>query len=171
MRRGSKKKLQAAAKLMLLILAVSGCFGSIDTANAQETTIDYDSYVQKIYLKEEGLISGEANDIAQTKDGKLWIATYAGLFKYDGAKFVYLQDISSVKTINCLYVDEEGRLWAGTNDSGVTIFINEEPINVVDDQNGLLSNSVKQIVCDSLGNYYIGTVEGLSVVSPAAESR
>ena len=62
---------------------------------------------------------------------------------------MYLQDISSVKTINCLYVDEEGRLWAGTNDSGVTIFINEEPINVVDDQNGLLSNSVKQIVCDS----------------------
>lgn len=165
MRRGSKKNLQAAAKLMLLILAVSGCFGSIDTVNAQETTIDYDSYVQKIYSKEEGLISGEANDIAQTKDGKLWIATYAGLFKYDGAKFVYLQDISSAKTVNCLYVDEEGRLWAGTNDSGVTIFINEEPINVVDDQNGLLSNSVKQIVCDSLGNYYIGTAEGLSVVS------
>lgn len=78
---------------------------------------------------------------------------------------MYLQDISSVKTVNCLYVDEEGRLWAGTNDSGVTIFINEEPINVVDDQNGLLSNSVKQIVCDSLGNYYIGTAEGLSVVS------
>ena len=47
----------------------------------------------------------------------------------------------------------------------LTIFINEEPINVVDDQNGLLSNSVKQIVCDSLGNYYIGTAEGLSVVS------
>ena len=41
-RSGSKKKLQAAAKLMLLILAVSGCFGSIDTANAQETTIDLD---------------------------------------------------------------------------------------------------------------------------------
>ena len=39
-------------------VAVSGCFGSIDTANAQETTIDYDSYVQKIYSKEEGLISG-----------------------------------------------------------------------------------------------------------------
>lgn len=49
--------------------------------------------------------------------------------------------------------------------AALLFFINEEPINVVDDQNGLLSNSVKQIVCDSLGNYYIGTAEGLSVVS------
>lgn len=89
-------------------------------------------------------MSGEANDIAQTKDGKLWIGTYAGLFKYDGAKFVCFQDVSSVKSVNCLYVDEEGRLWVGTNDNGVTIFINEDAVNVVDDQNGLLSNSVKK---------------------------
>ena len=53
----------------------------------------------------------------------------------------------------------------GTNDNGVTIFINEDAVNVVDDQNGLLSNSVKKIVCDSHGNYYIGTSEALSVVS------
>lgn len=59
-------------------------------------------------------------------------------------KFVCFQDISSVKSVNCLYVDEEGRLWVGTNDNGVTIFINEDAVNVVDDQNGLLSNSVKE---------------------------
>lgn len=52
-----------------------------------------------------------------------------------------------------------------SNDNGVTIFINEDAVNVVDDQNGLLSNSVKKIVCDSHGNYYIGTSEALSVVS------
>ena len=40
-------------------------------------------------------------------------------------------------------------MWVGTNDNGVTIFINEDAVNVVDDQNGLLSNSVKKIVCDS----------------------
>lgn len=62
-------------------------------------------------------------------------------------------------------MDEEGRLWVGTNDDGVTILINEHVMNVLDEENGLLSNSVKSIVCDSDGNYYIGTTEGLSQVS------
>lgn len=147
--------------------------GKVSKANSENNKSEYKSeykselysYIQKQYSKDEGLLSGEANDIAQTKDGKLWIGTYAGLFKYDGVKFVCFQDISSVKSVNCLYVDEEGRLWVGTNDNGVTIFINEDAVNVVDDQNGLLSNSVKKIVCDSHGNYYIGTSEALSVVS------
>ena len=122
--------------------------GKVSKANSENNKSEYNSYIQTQYSKDEGLLSGEANDIAQTKDGKLWIGTYAGLFKYDGVKFVCFQDISSVKSVNCLYVDEEGRLWVGTNDNGVTIFINEDAVNVVDDQNGLLSNSVKKIVCD-----------------------
>lgn len=181
--------------IILAVVAVGACCGKTDTSMAAETKsmkvsemesgqisktdsgktlksennsdgyLEYNSYIKTQYSKEEGLLSGEANDIAQTKDGKLWIGTYAGLFKYDGAKFVCFQDVSSVKSVNCLYVDEEGRLWVGTNDNGVTIFINEDAVNVVDDQNGLLSNSVKKIVCDSHGNYYIGTSEALSVVS------
>lgn len=47
--------------------------------------------------------------------------------------------------MNCLYVDEEGRLWVGTNDDGVTILINEHVMNVLDEENGLLSNSVKAL--------------------------
>ena len=91
--------------------------GKVSKANSENNKSEYNSelyseykselysYIQKQYSKDEGLLSGEANDIAQTKDGKLWIGTYAGLFKYDGVKFVCFQDISSVKSVNCLYVD------------------------------------------------------------------
>lgn len=173
-RKNFKKRFKTITEIIILAVVAAGtCCGKTDTSMAAETKLEnnskgyleYNSYIQTQYSKEEGLLSGEANDIAQTKDGKLWIGTYAGLFKYDGAKFVCFQDVSSVKSVNCLYVDEEGRLWVGTNDNGVTIFINEDAVNVVDDQNGLLSNSVKKIVCDSHGNYYIGTSEALSVVS------
>ena len=85
--------------------------GKASKANSENNNSELYSYIQKQYSKDEGLLSGEANDIAQTKDGKLWIGTYAGLFKYDGVKFVCFQDISSVKSVNCLYVDEEGRLY------------------------------------------------------------
>ena len=160
--RSGRARKQAGTLLVLLVMA--GVLLQKENVQAREAA-DYDSYVQMQYGKEEGLLSGEANDIAQTKDGKLWIGTYAGLFRYDGTRFKLFQDIDSVKNVNCLYVDEEGRLWVGTNDDGVTILINEHVMNVLDEENGLLSNSVKSIVCDSDGNYYIGTTEGLSQVS------
>ena len=154
--RSGRARKQAGTLLVLLVMA--GVLLQKENVQAREAA-DYDSYVQMQYGKEEGLLSGEANDIAQTKDGKLWIGTYAGLFSYDGTRFKLLQNIDSVKNVNCLYVDEEGRLWVGTNDDGVTILINEHVMNVLDEENGLLSNSVKSIVCDSDVNYYIGTTE------------
>lgn len=130
-RKNFKKRFKTITEIIILaVVAAGACCGKTDTSMAAETKLEnnsegyleYNSYIQTQYSKEEGLLSGEANDIAQTKDGKLWIGTYAGLFKYDGAKFVCFQDVSSVKSVNCLYVDEEGRLWVGTNDNGVTIF-------------------------------------------------
>lgn len=149
----------------LILTAVLFAVSREEAVMAKELDADYDSYIQITYSNGDGLLSGEANDIAQTKDGCLWIGTYAGLYKYDGAKFKLLADISSVKNVNCLYVDEEGRLWVGTNDDGVTILINGHVMNVIDEEYGLLWNSVKSIVCDSGGNYYIGTTQGLSLVS------
>lgn len=136
-----------------------------ECASVEEFSIDYDDYVQTVYSNNEGLLPSEANDIEQTKDGKLWIGTYAGLFKYNGSKFTLFGDVDSVKNVNCLYTDKEGRLWIGTNDDGVTIFINENVANVINEDHGLMSNSVKDILSDSVGNYYIGTSEGISIVS------
>ncbi len=126
---------------------------------------DYDSYLQRVYTSEDGLLSGEANDIEQTTDGKLWIATYAGLYKYDGNKFKLLNEFPTVKSVICLHTDDEGRLWVGTNDNGISIIINEQVVNTIDETEGLLSNSIKDIVSDSYGNYYVGTADGMSVVT------
>ncbi len=137
------------------------------TAGASTTDgkTDYDSYLQKVYTSEDGLLSGEANDIEQTTDGKLWIATYAGLYKYDGNKFKLLNELPTIKSVICLHTDDEGRLWVGTNDNGISIIINEQVVNTIDETEGLLSNSIKDIVSDSYGNYYIGTAEGMSIVT------
>ena len=148
-----------------MIFVFTGIFCGNDVIMADEMPVNYDSYVQIKYSNEDGLLSGEANDIEQTKDGKLWIGTYAGLFKYDGARFTLMNNISSINNVNCLYADEEGRLWVGTNDDGISLLINEHVMNVIEENDGLLSNSVKCIVCDSNGNYYIGTPNGISLVS------
>lgn len=162
--KNNNKRYKSMVLFFVMFLA-AGIFSKSEISMANEEYVDYDSYVKTEYSSAEGLLSGEANDIEQTKDGKLWIGTYAGLFKYDGIKFKLFSDVPSVKNVNCLYVDEEGRLWIGTNDDGITIFINEHVMNVIDEEKGLLSNSVKDIISDSNGNYYIGTTEGISMVS------
>ena len=67
-----------------LILCLSlGMSMPIDVRAEDVTTssvsTDYNDYVQSIYSSNNGLPCGEANDIAQTNDGVLWIGTYAGL--------------------------------------------------------------------------------------------
>ncbi|MCR5233655.1 MAG: HD domain-containing protein [Lachnospiraceae bacterium] len=126
--------------------------------------IDYNDYVQNVYSSNNGLPCGEANDIAQTNDGVLWIGTYAGLYRYNGREFRWVDNYESVKNVNCLYVDEEGRLWIGTNDNGLSIVIREKVVNVLDQASGLPSNSVRSIIRSSDGYYYIGTTASLQIL-------
>lgn len=130
---------------------------SVYVGDQEEQQESYATYIQTVYSSSNGLNCGEANDIVQTPDGILWIGTYAGLYRYGGSEFRWMDSLDSVYNVNCLYVDEEGRLWIGTNDNGVAIMIKEEIANVVDEERGLASNSVRCITESSNGLYYIGT--------------
>ena len=116
-----------AEKIVTSVLLCCVALGAA-SARAQESDIafiDYNDYVQTVYSSSNGLPCGEANDIAQTNDGVLWICTYAGLYRYNGRDFRWIDDYDSVRNVNCLYVDAEGRLWIGTNDNGLAIVIRE----------------------------------------------
>ncbi len=153
---------QDALSLLLVLGLVFGV-GGTEACAARD---GYDSYVQTVYDSGRGLPCGEANDIAQTTDGILWIGTYAGLYRYNGSEFRHWIDESeTVRNANCLYVDEEGRLWIGTNDSGLAIVINEQLVNVIDRDSGLPTNSVRAIVCGADGYYYIGTTSSLQILT------
>ncbi|MCR5502659.1 MAG: HD domain-containing protein [Lachnospiraceae bacterium] len=164
------KKLQGNTAATAVILALSLSLSSIlspapraETGSSEEST-DYNDYVQSIYASNNGLPCGEANDIAQTNDGVLWIGTYAGLYRYNGREFRWVNDYESVKNVNCLYVDEEGRLWIGTNDNGLSIVIREKVVNVLDQSEGLPSDSVRCIVRATDGYYYVGTTDSMQIL-------
>ena len=82
----------AAAKALALLLAAGLCLpaagGFVAEARAEDTSIrteiNYNDYVQTIYSSTNGLPCGEANDIAMTGDGIMWVGTYAGLYRYNG---------------------------------------------------------------------------------------
>jgi signal transduction histidine kinase/ligand-binding sensor domain-containing protein len=75
------------------------------------------------WTTDNGLPQGSINDILQTRDGYLWLATFGGLVRFDGARFVVFDtDVDGIPSqrIRVLREDSEGTLWAASED-GVLI--------------------------------------------------
>ena len=155
--------LQESSKTLLVVFLILA-FGFIFPSQAYASSKKFDSYIKTVYNNTNGLPGGVANDIASTSDGILWIGTYAGLYRHNGKEFRLMNEYESIKTVRCLYVDDDGRLFVGTNDNGLSILINEEITDVLTEKNGLPSDSVRCITSASDGRYYIGTSAELAVV-------
>ncbi|MCR5122508.1 MAG: HD domain-containing protein [Ruminococcus sp.] len=152
-----EKAVSAAVAAIVLFSAVP--FNDI-RSSADKAEHDY-TYIQSQFNGSNGLPCGHANAVVQTNDGILWIGTYAGLYRYNGSEFIHMDGLTDVRNVNCLYVDEENRLWIGTNDNGVVIAIDGVAANVITSKDGLPSDSIRSIVQSSDGVYYIGTTDGM----------
>src|SRR5262245_27291651 len=64
---------------------------------------------------EEGLPENTVNAIAQTPDGYLWLATFNGLARFDGMRFVVFDAANTPELkssrIHQLHLDSRGHLW------------------------------------------------------------
>ena len=148
-----------------LFFAILFPLSSPQEASAQVR--NYNAFAHTIYNKEYGLSGGRANDIATTNDGILWIGTYEGLYRHNGHEFRLMSEFDSIKAVRTLYVDDEGRLFVGTNDNGLSIVINETVMNVLEEKDGLPADAVRSITRSSDGLYYVGTAEELAVLTIA----
>ena len=71
------------------------------------------------WTTDDGLPQGSINDIVQTRDGYLWLATFGGLVRFDGSRFVVFDtDVEGIRSqrFRVLREDSEGTLWAATED-------------------------------------------------------
>lgn len=75
------------------------------------------------YNTQSGLPDDMVYDIATTPDGYLWFATASGLVRYDGKNYVtynkYTDEQFDAVSVRRLFVDRDGKLWIGTESSGV----------------------------------------------------
>lgn len=73
-------------------------------------------YAHTAWRVQDGDISGAPNAITQTGDGYLWIATMAGLVRFDGVRFVPWgpQDAKHIYPVYSLLTTRDGSLWMGT---------------------------------------------------------
>lgn len=163
-KRGKASKITAsAAAIVMALCSVSVPSFSIE-AEAAGFDLDYETVA---YSGKDGLSNSSVNAVAQTNDGYLWVGTYAGLYMYDGIKFDEADIHESIRTVKELCVDSKGRLWIGSNDSGIVCYDPADGSSkLFNTANGLDSDSIRAICEGTDGSIYVGTALALSKISP-----
>ena len=131
-------------------------------APAVDPVSQSESFTAVLYNNTNGLPTSEANDIAETSEGFIWIGSYSGLIRYDGKTFDRMYSADGIASVVRLYVDRKDRLWIGTNDSGVAMLQGGE-LRRWDEADGLGSAKIRTIAEDDAGRIYVGTTAGITM--------
>ncbi|WP_394129555.1 two-component regulator propeller domain-containing protein [Shewanella maritima] len=120
---------------------------------------------------EHGLSMNTVNDIVTDQSGYLWIATQAGLNRYDGDSIkIYLKSSPmgpSANHVQQLYLSKSGQLWLATLNDGLNRYHAQtdsfEHFNQAD--SGLPQSGINDISEDKQGNIWLGSEQGVFVFS------
>jgi ligand-binding sensor domain-containing protein len=95
-------------------------------------------------------------NIRQAKNGDILIASFLGVFRYDGKSFINLTSKISSPSFFDVLEDRKGNLWFASRDSGIYYF-NGKSFQHFTTKNGLTSNMALHIYEDRAGNIWFGT--------------
>jgi ligand-binding sensor domain-containing protein/signal transduction histidine kinase len=117
-----------------------------------------DNGVQRVYQLADNQAANRVRDIFRDSKGNLWVATYNGLFRFNGKSFVRAMykgaGLSSDK-VRRIAEDRQGRLWFGTRNG---LFIQTSPgverVSIIDELAGVF---VLSIFPDSKGKIWVST--------------
>ena len=164
----NRKKILLYIKWLLIAALTLSCL-LIPTGAVYADEIENETgYSAFLYDNASGLTTSEANAVAQTGIGFIWIGGYSGLTRYDGNNFHHFDSTSGITSVNCLFVDSKDRLWIGTNDSGFAVRQNAQ-FKFWGRKDGLHSLSVRAICEDVAGNIIVATTEGMAYIDSENE--
>lgn len=138
-----------------------------NTNNHRLYFFDISSRQLTIY-QENGSIKtfpASANQILQTRNGHLLLATERGWYNIDldKQKSVVRQ---ADQNIMVAYEDRPGKIWLGSIGDGLSIFDPKtDSTTILTTRNGLANNKVVSILEDAEGMIWAGTYNGLAVIS------
>ncbi|MCK4764342.1 MAG: helix-turn-helix domain-containing protein [Candidatus Aminicenantes bacterium] len=124
------------------------------------------------YAKEANLPAGSLS-IYKDAAGRIWAGTNRGLlYKYRDGMFLEVFRVDPLPmeeaAITGISGDKKDRLWLGAAQLGVFVFNpdSKEKPDVYSTKNGLNSDEVQALLCDSRGNTWVGTYDrGIAIFS------
>lgn len=116
------------------------------------------SFITSVFGSNAGLPQ-PIEDVVQTNDGYLWLATQAGVARFDGMRFTLYRAADypglPCNAIQALLDDGNGSLWVGT-DRGLARFSRDKFETI-----GPTTLSVMALCVDQAGVIWVGTKQGL----------
>lgn len=140
--------------VLLLLLTVRGY--------SQDINLDINKnpsqYVLRSWSTEQGLASESTNEILQSDDGYIWIATYAGLHRFDGKDFtIFNSSNSNIPSPTVLRVEKnsDGHIWIGSQ-HGVAGYKSGEFV-IPEALKQTLDMSIEQMLITQNGDLWFST--------------
>lgn len=145
---------------VLCLAALSGGTGLAAQAAAPQASTPL---VLKTWSVADGLPLNSVNALHQTRDGYLWLATYDGLVRFDGARFTVFNvsnspGLASDRIIR-LHETTDGALWLLT-EARVLVRLHRGRFTTMDAAHGV-EGEVQVFHQDVPDHYWVGTSEGL----------
>jgi PAS domain S-box-containing protein len=171
---------RSAAFVVLALAALaaaeaSGYDSATEEARALSAKAIFSDIIRRQYAfehlsQEQGLSYNTVTSFAQDKQGFLWIATFNGLNRYDGAHFKTFPQRSAdsglaamPRAIRLLYADSEGYLWIAGFDNSIGRFNpNDETFtNFALSVKGVQRDFINSFLEDAAGTLWMTTIQGL----------
>ena len=140
------------ATLAVLLVA------SAETAAAQRYTVDR-------WEVDDGLPNTALSDVIQSRDGYLWIATWAGVVRFDGVRFTPVAEDLPNDHARALFEDRDGAMWIGVSGAGLVRW-RAGVVETLTEADGLAGHDVRALAEDGEGRIWAGTENGVSVIVP-----
>jgi ligand-binding sensor domain-containing protein len=157
-----KRNLGLFAGFLMMVFSTS-----CNPQNKTELTTNNIKPESKYFLTSDSPKSIVRN-IEQDRNGRIWIASWEGIFLSDGKSFTnFTKQVSSARFFSVLE-DSKGNMWFGSIGSGVFYYDGKSlPAGQAGFKNyttkdGLLNNDVVSIYEDKAGNIWFGVFGGAS---------
>jgi signal transduction histidine kinase/sugar lactone lactonase YvrE len=109
-----------------------------------------------------GLGTAYAIAIAESPDGRIWVATGAGLGEFDGHAFKLHSAPGALPSnrLFAIHADAGNTIWLATDGDGLIRFRNGKA-SAITTRHGLASNKIVSFTEDGQGRFWFGTVRGV----------
>jgi ligand-binding sensor domain-containing protein/serine phosphatase RsbU (regulator of sigma subunit) len=121
------------------------------------------------YTDKHGLPHNRVFKAIQDNEGVIWIGTAAGVCQFRENVVVPFASDSLLNNsiVFTIYADKVGNIWFGTFGNGVIKYnIRTKRFSNFTEEHGLRNNNVRAINEDIQGNIYVGTLSGISRITP-----
>ncbi len=154
------------------LLSLLFCPGLVDAQTgsgvANELLVRQDpDYVNVDWEVQDGLPSARINDVIQSHDGYIWVATLNGLARFDGVRFerFYQAETPGLASsmISCLLEDSREQIWYGTQ-SGEVGWMDDQGFHLISFSAENLLDRVNRMVETSDGTVWAASRKRLLAI-------